>query len=317
MGGRGAEVWVSHPFPQHSSSVRNSGPDAFLQPLLHQRGCSRGGHLGLNCQGCCGACSTSFSRLLQPSVRCVEDLGVVASGHRPLPPQSLCGCVPLSDGDHSIRSPVGSSGGLDGLHRLEGRVPPSVGSPGLSSLSTLCVQGSRFPVQSAVLWPLHGSAGLLSGHGSCFRHPPHYGDSYAQVSRRLAHPVCLSGIPPRPLPRVGDRGIVVNPQKSHLVPSQVVQYLGVVINTQTFMASPSQERISRLLSTAAEFRCSASPPASLWLSLLGMCSSLAHLVPGGRLQMRSLQLCLHRSWVRQDLSASVSSTAECLRDLQW
>ena len=136
-----------------------------------QRGCYRGGHPGLNCQGCCGACSTSFSGLLQPSVRCVEDLGVVASGHRPLPPQSLCGCVPLSDGDHSVRSPVGSSGRLDGLHRLEGSIPPSAGSPGLSSLSTLCVQGSRFPVQSAVLWPLHGSAGLLSGNGSCFCHP--------------------------------------------------------------------------------------------------------------------------------------------------
>ena len=212
MGGGGAEVWVSHPFPQHSS-VRDSGPDAFLQPLLHQRGCSRGGHPGLNCQGCSGACSTSFSGLLQPSVRCVEDLGVVASGHRPLPPQSLCGCVPLSDGDHSVGSPVSSSGRLDGLHRLEGSVPPSAGSPGLSSLSTLFVQGSRFPVQSAVLWPLHGSTGLLSGHGSCFRHPPRYGDSHTQVSRRLASPVVLSGIPPpgspdcpQPLPRVGDRG---------------------------------------------------------------------------------------------------------------
>ena len=112
-------------------------------------------------------------------------------------------------------------------------------------------------------------------------------------------------------------GIVVNSQKSHLVPSQVVQYLGVVINTRTFMASPLQERISRLLSTAAEFRSSASPPASLWLSLLGMCSSLAHLVPGGRLRMQSLQLCLHRSWDRLDLSALVPSTEECLRDLQW
>ena len=52
-------------------------------------------------------------------------------------------------------------------------------------------------------------------------------------------------------------GIVVNPQKSHLVPSQVVQYLGEVINAETFMASPSQERISRLLSTAAKFWSSA------------------------------------------------------------
>ena len=112
-------------------------------------------------------------------------------------------------------------------------------------------------------------------------------------------------------------GIVVNPQKSNLVPSQVVQYLGVVIDSTSFRASPLQERISRLQSTAAEFQSSASPPASLWLSLLGVLSSLALLVPGGRLRMRSLQICLHRSWDRQDLEAPVSASVECLRDLQW
>ena len=112
-------------------------------------------------------------------------------------------------------------------------------------------------------------------------------------------------------------GVVINREKSHLVPSQVVQYLGVVINTQSFVASPSPDRISRLQLTAKEFRSSASLPARLWLSLLGMLSSLAHLVPGGRLRMRSLQLCLNRSWDHVDLSVPVSWTACCLQDLQW
>ena len=112
-------------------------------------------------------------------------------------------------------------------------------------------------------------------------------------------------------------GIVVNPQKSNLVPSQIVQYLGVVIDSTSFRASPSQDRISRLRSTAAAFRSSASPPVSLWLSLLGALSSLAHLVPGGRLRMRSLQLCLHRSWDRLDLQAPVPVSPVCLQDLQW
>ena len=111
--------------------------------------------------------------------------------------------------------------------------------------------------------------------------------------------------------------IVVNPQKSNLVPSQVDQYLVVVIDSTSFRASPLEERISRLQSTAAEFQSCASPTASLWLSLLGVLSSLAHLVPGGRLRMQSLQLCLHRSWDRQDLEAPVYASMECLRDLQW
>ena len=111
-----------------------SHPNAFFQPHLHQGGCYGGGHLRLYCRGCCGACSTPFSRLLQPSVRSVEDLGVVASAHRPLSSQSLCGRVSLPDGDHSVCAPVGASGGLGGLHRSEGSVPSSAGSSSFSSL---------------------------------------------------------------------------------------------------------------------------------------------------------------------------------------
>ena len=54
--------------------------------------------------------------------------------------------------------------------------------------------------------------------------------------------------------------IVINLEKSNLEPSQVVQYLGVVIDAQTFAASPSPERISRLQSTAGEFLSSTDPP---------------------------------------------------------
>ena len=80
-----------------------------------------------------------------------------------------------------------------------------------SSLSSLLVQWHCLSLQSAVLWPLHGSAGLHRGHGSCFSCTPFYGDPYETVPRRLARPVILSGVPPRgssdcppTLSRVGD-----------------------------------------------------------------------------------------------------------------
>ena len=112
-------------------------------------------------------------------------------------------------------------------------------------------------------------------------------------------------------------GIVINPEKSNFSPSQVVQYLGVFIDARTFMASPSPDRVSRLRSSAAEFLCSAAPPASLWQSLLGMLSSLSHLDLGGCLRMRSLQICLQRSWDRLHPSAPVAWSPDCLRDLRW
>ena len=119
------------------------------------------------------------------------------------------------------------------------------------------------------------------------------------------------------LPLCRELGIIVNPEKSNFSPSQVVQYLGVVIDERTFVASPSPDRVSRLWLTAREFLRSAAPPASLWQSLLGMLSSLSHLVPGGCLRMRSLQICLHRSWDRLDPSTRVAWSPDCLRDLRW
>ena len=48
-----------------------------------------------------------------------------------------------------------------------------------------------------MLWPLHGSAGLHLGHGSCFSYNPFSGYPYASIPRRLAGPVFLSGVSPR------------------------------------------------------------------------------------------------------------------------
>ena len=68
---RGAEPWVvevlrlGYVCPSSALLLFHcSHPNAFFQPHLHHGGCSGGGHLGLHCHGCCGACSTHFSSLL-------------------------------------------------------------------------------------------------------------------------------------------------------------------------------------------------------------------------------------------------------------
>ena len=116
-----------------------SHPNALFQPHLHPSGCSGEFLLGLGCQGCSGACSTPFSRLLQPSVSSVVDLGVMAFGHHPLPSHSLCGRITLSVGVHSVCAPVSTSGGLAGLLRSQGSVSSCAGSSCFSSLSSLLI----------------------------------------------------------------------------------------------------------------------------------------------------------------------------------
>ena len=107
-------------------------------------------------------------------------------------------------------------------------------------------------------------------------------------------------------------GVVVN-----LVPSQWVLYLGIVIDSLSFKASPSQPRVEKLLSIIEEFLPSRQQPLSSWRVLLGTLSSLFHLVPGGRLWMRSLQLTLHCSWDQVDDSVLVQWDDQCFQDLSW
>ena len=231
-----------------------SHPNAFFQPHLHPRGCSGEFLLGLGFQGCSGACSTPFSRLLQPSVRSVVDLGVMAFGHHPLSSPSLCGRVTLSVGVHSVYAPVGESGGLLASFDLrEAYIPVPVHPafrPFLRFLfrdtvyhSRLCALASlRLRRSSPGSWLLFQLYSILWVSVCVVTSTP--GWSSLPLRSLSSRFFCLSS---------DFITIVIHPRYSNLVPSQVVQYLWVVIDSTSFRASPSVARISRLQSTAAVF----------------------------------------------------------------
>ena len=112
-------------------------------------------------------------------------------------------------------------------------------------------------------------------------------------------------------------GIVVNWEKSQLVPTQTVCYLGVILDSINFRAFPAQKRIDKLLSIGDVFLSSVEQPARSWLELLGVLSSLTQLIPGGRLPMRSFQFVLHRSWNREDPDELIRWSPEIHQDLLW
>ena len=115
-----------------------------------------------------------------------------------------------------------------------------------------------------------------------------------------------------------DLGIVVNWEKSHLVPSQRVEYLGVLFDSVTFRASPAQKRVLKLLSIGEEFLSCERQPASAWLELLGVLASLIQLIPGGGFGCSlSTQFCLNRSWDFSDQSLLIRWNTDAQVDLQW
>ena len=114
-------------------------------------------------------------------------------------------------------------------------------------------------------------------------------------------------------------GIVINENKSDLVPSQSAKYLGMTIDTGAGKVFPSLARVEKFLTVAERFCSMQSPPAQLWQVILGHLASLERLVPHGRLRMRSLQWHLKMHWSPESdpPSLPVALPEEARRDLSW
>ena len=111
-------------------------------------------------------------------------------------------------------------------------------------------------------------------------------------------------------------GIVVNLEKSTVTPSQVITYLGIRIEPQTFRASATPSRIEKF-SIAEEFLSSKVQSAKFWRVLLGHLTSLSRRVPNVQLRMRALQLALSRGWDFRDEDILVPWDPPSRYDLRW
>ena len=115
-----------------------------------------------------------------------------------------------------------------------------------------------------------------------------------------------------------DLGILINREKSDLVPKQRVTYLGMVLDSLSVRAFPTQTRIDNLKKLVVSFLQSPSPKAKEWQVLLGHLSSLEKLVPHGRIRMRPMQLALRRDWsCTDDPDTPIQWNNQISQDLTW
>ena len=78
-------------------------------------------------------------------------------------------------------------------------------------------------------------------------------------------------------------GIMINEEKSDLVPSRTANYLGMTIDTRAARIFPSLVLVEKFLSVAEMFCTMSTPPAQLWQLVLGHLASLERLVPHSQL----------------------------------
>ena len=93
-----------------------------------------------------------------------------------------------------------------------------------------------------------------------------------------------------------DLGLVVNLEKSHIWPSQMITYLGAEFNLQKGIVCPTEDRFQNLCQAISILFQESFVPAKLFLRILGLMASCIDLVPLGRLHMRPIQLYLLCHW---------------------
>ena len=91
-------------------------------------------------------------------------------------------------------------------------------------------------------------------------------------------------------------GLIVNHAKSHLVPSQVIQYLGAVFNLQEGMIYPTLERCTKIQEEIRLLMSQTHQTAQLFLHVLGLMASCIDLTPLARLHMRPIQFYTLSFW---------------------
>ena len=187
----GLAVGRSHSLPSGLHLIRGTHPLPFVQPLVHQgQGLGGRGSLVVG-ERSNRAGSSPVSRLLQLAVCGDEGLGVVEAGHRPFVTESDGSEDFFQDGDSPVGSPFGLGWRLDGVSRLERCVLAGSDASRLLQVPQVRSVWEGVPVQGSLLWPVHGSSGFHSGHGSCFGFTSPFRHSSSSLPRRLASPSIL------------------------------------------------------------------------------------------------------------------------------
>ena len=172
-----------------------------------------------------------------------------------------------------------------------------------------------------MLWTLSGSPSVhrsFRGHSS---KPPCSGGTFANIPGRLADPRgfprirCTESSPgKRSLQHPRGKG---EPRKVRVgtIPEA---YLGMVLDSKLFRASPTPERIERFERLAGPFLTEDWLLALKWEKILGMMACLIHLIPGSRLRMRPLQFALKRQWHnKQPRYTAVKTNPQTTEAVSW
>ena len=183
--------------------------------------------------------------------------------------------------------------GVGHIHRLQRRIIPYTNSQSVQEVHAFSPPGSVLPVQSSTLWSIHSSHGVHSGVQRGQTHGTSEGYKDPPVPRRLAgeslYPQHLSPAYTdlnNPLSRTR---VLVNKEKSELVPKQVFNFVGYQFDLKEGRVKPTPERWQTLIDKIQSILSGPVCPVWQFMSLIGLLTATEKQVHLGRLHMRPIQ----------------------------
>ena len=118
---------------------------------------------------------------------------------------------------------------------------------------------------------------------------------------------------------INSLGLIINYEKSDLVPAQVFTFIGMEFLTRINIVRVPQTRQMKILDSVRMVLQKTSVSARDFLSLLGQLNAAADFVMLGRLHLRPLQMSLHNQWKPQKfpLCHQIGMTTKILQHLKW
>ena len=114
-------------------------------------------------------------------------------------------------------------------------------------------------------------------------------------------------------------GFLINYKKSHLIPTQILQFLGAILDLKQGLIFPTPARVDSLIELISALQKKKMASARHFLVVLGHMAALIDLVPWAQLQMRPIQFHLIHHWNQSslDLGALVPVDQELIEHLNW
>ena len=247
LGGGGSALGILHSLSCDPHSIQGTHPLS----LVHQ-GQSPGDGSALSGQeGSVRVCSSSLSGLLQPIICGDEGLRVLETGDlsslklKVLKTSFKTGMLQLAllsiqEGDWMVSLDLKDAYLQVPIHPDSRKYLRFVASCRIYQFKALCFGLSMAPQVFTRVMALVSA--MLHSAGICIRR--YLDDWLIQAASRVQVLQALETV----LRLCRQLGIVVNWEKSHLEPAQRVIYLGVLLDSVSFRASPAQKRVEKLLS---------------------------------------------------------------------